>query len=160
LFLSKSGTAPHDAPKAERTAALQSALLAHGAEPAMIMVILALMGASGTVGIRRCRLDVFGRVLLAPSVQAVFDKYRPLFQGCLDEEAPPETGLRLRYWQADCQTKAFHALCSLKPCEMHELFAAFVASSLTCTAGHRAAADDTPLAAALALEIGAGPAEG
>lgn len=145
--------------KCGKTTALQSALLAHGAEPAMILVILALMGASGTVRIRRSRPEVFGKDGLAPAVRAVFETYRPRFDGCLDEAASAEAGLRLRYWEADCQTKAFQVLCGFKPCEMHELFAAFVASNLTNCSSFNAAKGDAPLAVALAKEIGADTTE-
>jgi hypothetical protein len=68
----------------QNTLALQGALLEHGPEPAMILVILALMGASGTVRIRRSCLDGFDRPQRCPAVQAVVAKYRPRFAGCLD----------------------------------------------------------------------------
>jgi hypothetical protein len=92
---------------------------------------------------------------VAPEVLAVFDKYRPRFEGFLDEDEPAERGLRLRYWEEGCQVKAFNVLCGFKPCEMHELFAAFVASSLKTCSGYNAALGDAPLAAALAREVNA-----
>ena len=141
--------------KRNKASVLQTALLAHGAEPAMILVILALMGTTGTVRLRRSRPDTMGDGTLAPAVRAVFAKYRPRFDGCLDDDAPPAAGLRLRYWEPSCQTKAFEALCGFKPCEMHELFAAFIASCLTNDSGYSDAKADTALAVALAREIGA-----
>ena len=145
--------------KRSKASALQTALLAHGAEPAMILVILAMMGATGTVRLRRSRPDALGEGTLAPAVRAVFEKYRPAFQGCLDEEAPPQAGLRLRYWEPACQARAFQVLCDFRPCDMHELFAAFIASCLTNGSSYDASKGDTALAAALAQEIGAVAAE-
>lgn len=141
--------------KREKTKALQTALLEHGAEPAMILVILALMGATSTVRIRRSQPEGFGRGAIAAEVLAVFDKYRARFDGWLDDDEPAERGLRLRYWEEGCQVKAFNVLCGFKPCEMHELFAAFVASSLKTCSGYNAALGDAPLAAALAREVNA-----
>ncbi len=138
--------------------ALQGALLEHGPEPAMILVILALMGASGTVRIRRSRLDGFDRPLRSPAVQAVFAKYRRRFAGCLDGPESGKGPLRLRYWEDGCQARAFEVLCDMDRREVHELFTAMVASNLACGAGRGPALGDTPLAVALARELGAGSA--
>jgi hypothetical protein len=136
---------------------LQGALLEHGPEPAMILVILALMGASGTVRIRRSRLDGFGRPASCPAVQAVFAKYRRRFAGCLDGPASGRGPPRLRYWEEGCQARAFKVLCDMDRREVHELFTAMVASNLADAAGREPAPGDTPLAVALARELGAGP---
>lgn len=135
---------------------LQGALLEHGPEPAMILVILSLMGASGTVRIRRSRLDGFGRPLRCPAVQAVFAKYRRRFAGCLDGPDSGKGPLRLRYWEDGCQARAFEVLCDMDRREVHELFTAMVASNLAGAAGCDPALGDTPLAVALARELGAG----
>jgi hypothetical protein len=124
----------------------------------MILVILALIGASGTVRIRRSSLETFDRPMRCPAVQAVFAKYRRRFAGCLDG---PESGKgppRLRYWEDGCQARAFEVLCDMDRREVHELFTAMVASNLACAAGRDPAPGDTPLAVALARELGAGPA--
>ena len=141
--------------KRQKTMALQRALLEHGAEPAMILIVLALMGASSTVRIRRGSCDAFDDCTLAPEVVAIFDKYRPRFEGCLDRSLDPQCGLRLRYWEARCQVRALKVLCAMPSREMHELFTAFVASSLKSSAGRNPGLGDAPLAAALAPELNA-----
>ena len=133
--------------------ALQTALLEHGAEPAMILVVLALMGASGTVRIRRGSCKAFDERAVSPKVLAVFDKYRPLFASCLDRSVDPRCGLRIRYWEERCQERALEVLCAMPPRDMHELFTAFVASSLNSAAGSNPGLGDAPLAAALAPEL-------
>ena len=137
------------------TLALQGALLEHGPGPAMILVILALIGASGTVRIRRSSLEGFDKPMRCPEVQAVFAKYRRRFAGCLEPGGAGGPSLRLRYWEPACQAKAFEALCAMERCEIHELFTAVVASTLAGAPGCKGSADGTPLAAALARELGA-----
>lgn len=139
--------------KRRQTLALQTALLEHGAEPAMILVILALMGASSTVRLRRGPCDAFDEAAVAPEVLAVFDKYRARFAGCLDTTVDPRRGLRIKYWEPRCQERALEVLSTMPPREMHELFAAFVASSLNSSAGSEGGLEDAPLAAALAPEL-------
>ena len=150
----RSGEAPASA-KDQSTLALQGALLEHGPGPAMILVILALIGASGTVRIRRSSLEGFDKPMRCPAVQAVFAKYRRRFAGCLEPGGAGGPVLRLRYWDPACQAKAFEALCAMDRSEIHELFTALVASTLAGAPGRDPAADDTPLAAALARELGA-----
>lgn len=135
--------------------ALQGALLEHGPEPAMILVILALLGASGTVRIRRSSLEAFDRPMRCPAVQAVFAKYRRRFAGCLEPGRTAGPGLRLRYWDPDCQARAFEALCAMERQEIQELFTALVASTLAGAPGREPATGETPLTAALARELGA-----
>ncbi len=148
-----SGRAKLAVAKRRKTLALQTALLEHGAEPAMILAILGLMGASSTVRIRRGPCDAFDEAAVAPEVLAVFDKYRPRFAGCLDKSADLRRGLRIRYWEPQCQERALEVLCAMPPREMHELFAAFIASSLNSSAGGEPGLEDAPLAAALAPEL-------
>jgi hypothetical protein len=93
------------------------------------------MGASSTVRIRRGPCDAFDEAAVAPEVLAAFDKYRPRFAGCLDTSADLRRGLRIRYWEPQCQERALEVLCAMPPREMHELFAAFIASSLNSSAG-------------------------
>ncbi|MEM7170876.1 MAG: hypothetical protein AAF530_11950 [Pseudomonadota bacterium] len=132
---------------------LQSALLEHGAEPAMVLVILGLMGATSAVRIRRCRRMDFSGGAVAPEVLAVFEKYRPRFAGCLDEQIPNERGLRVRYWEEECQVTAYNVLCRMPPYDLQELFTAFVASSLRSGSGFSPALNDAPLAEALAPDL-------
>ncbi len=139
----------------QQTLALQEALLDHGPGPAMILVILALIGASGTVRIRRSSLEGFDKPMRCPEVQAVFAKYRRRFAGCLEPGGAGGPALRLRYWDPACQAKAFEALCAMERCEIHELFTALVASTLAGAPGRGRSTDDAPLAAALARELGA-----
>ena len=153
----RSGEAPASA-KDESTLALQGALLEHGPGPAMILVILALIGASGTVRIRRSSLEGFDRPMRCPAVQAVFAKYRRRFAGCLETGGAGGPALRLRYWDPACQAKAFEALCAMDRGEIHELFTALVASTLAGAPDCRRSGDDAPLTAALARELGAGAA--
>jgi hypothetical protein len=122
----------------------------------MILVILSLMGASGTVRIRRSRLDGLDRPQRCPAVQAVFAKYRRRFAGCLDGPDSGKGSPRLRYWEDGCQARAFEVLCEMDRREVHELFTAMVACNLAGAAGRDPASGDTPLAAALARELGAG----
>ncbi len=124
----------------------------------MILVILALMGASGTVRIRRSRLDGFGRPPRCPAVQAVFAKYRRRFAGCLDGPDSGRGPPRLRYWEDGCQARAFEVLCEMDRREVHELFTAMVASNLAGATGRGPAPGEPPLAIALARELGAGSA--
>lgn len=135
--------------------ALQEALLEHGPGPAMILVILALIGASGTVRIRRSSLEGFDKPMRCPEVQAVFAKYRRRFAGCLEPGGTGGPSLRLRYWDPACQAKAFQALCAMERSEIHELFTAVVASTLAGAPDCRHGTEDRPLAAALARELGA-----
>lgn len=114
----------------------------------MVLVILALMGATSTVRMQRCAKDVFDDCDLSPEVRAVFDSYGPRLADCLDESGGER--LRLRYWEEGCQARALAHLCELRPREMHELFTAFVASTLRSSSGVGATLGDTPLAAALA----------
>lgn len=139
----------------QSTLALQGALLEHGPGPAMILVILALIGASGTVRIRRSSLEAFDRPMRCPAVQAVFAKYRRRLAGCLEPGGAGAPGLRLRYWDPACQARAFEVLCAMERHEVHELFTALVASSLAGAPGSSRRADEGPLAAALARELGA-----
>jgi len=141
--------APSASAGEESTLALQGALLEHGPGPAMILVILALIGASGTVRIRRSSLEAFDKPMRCPAVQAVFAKYRRRFAGCLEPGGAGGPSLRLRYWDPACQARAFEALCAMDRCEIHELFTALVASTLAGAPGRKASVDDTPLAAAL-----------
>lgn len=142
----------------QHTLALQEALLEHGPGPAMILVILALIGASGTVRIRRSSLEGFDKPMRCPEVQAVFAKYRRRFAGCLEPGGAGGPALRLRYWDADCQARAFETLCAMERYEVQELFTALVASTLASAPGCRRGAEDAPLAVALARELGAGAA--
>ena len=139
----------------QQTLALQEALLDHGPGPAMILVILALIGASGTVRIRRSSLECFDKPMRCPEVQAVFAKYRRRFAGCLEPGGTGGPTLRLRYWDPVCQAKAFEALCAMDRCEIHELFTAVVASTLAGAPDCRHSVENPPLAAALARELGA-----
>jgi hypothetical protein len=121
----------------------------------MILVILALMGASGTVRIRRSRLDGFGRTPRSPAVQAIFAKYRPRFGDCLEGPKSHKGPPRLRYWEDGCQARAFEVLCNMDRREVHELFTAMVACNLAGPTGRGSAPGETPLALALARELGA-----
>ena len=136
-----------------KTEALRAALLQHGAEPAMILVILALMGAAGTVHIHREGVEPRDHPPDCEVGREIFDKYRPLFEDCLDTEGPAGSGLRLRYWDDACTVKAFGILCAMDRQAVHELFTAVVASRIGCYFSYGAA--DDPLATALAKEFGA-----
>ncbi len=136
-----------------KTEALRAALLQHGAEPAMILVIMALMGAAGTVHIHREGVEPRDHPPDCETGREIFDKYRPLFEDCLDTEGPSGSGLRLRYWDDACTVKAFGILCAMDRQAVHELFTAVVASRIGCYFSYGAA--DDPLALALAKEFGA-----